>query len=105
MLLLASLGNINSPRSGGRSFHTICVGAASGNNDVRHTFDSCNVSILGIIIIAIIIAIIVVIIFVIVDVTMSNEEKSSCSLHLRLMQRQHPLSPIIVFVKTILKNM
>ena len=69
MLLLASLGNINSPRSGGRSFHTICVGAASGNNDVRHTFDSCNVSILGIIIIAII----VVIIFVIVDVTMSNE--------------------------------
>ena len=65
----ALVGNINSPRLAGRSFHTICVGAASGNNDVRHTFDSCNVSILGIIIIAII----VVIIFVIVDVTMSNE--------------------------------
>ena len=60
------LGNINSPRSGGRSFHTICVGAASGNNDVRHTFDSCNVSILGVIIIAIII-------FVIVDVIMGNK--------------------------------
>ena len=40
---LPLLGNINSPRLGGRSFHTICVGAASGNNDVRHTFTSCNV--------------------------------------------------------------
>ena len=40
------LGNINSPRLGCRSFHTICVGAASGNNDVRHTFTSCNVIII-----------------------------------------------------------
>ena len=63
------LGNINSPRLGCRSFHTICVGAASGNNDVRHTFDSCNVGILGIIITAIIVAII----FVTVDITMSNK--------------------------------
>ena len=60
------LGNINSPRLGCRSFHTICVGAASGNNDVRHTLDSCNVSILGVIIIF-------VSIVVIVDVIMSNE--------------------------------
>ena len=45
------LGNINSPRLGCRSFHTICVGAASGNNDVRHTFPSCNLIIINIIII------------------------------------------------------
>ena len=51
------VGNINSPRLAGRSFHTICVDAASGNNDVRHTFTSCNVVILIFIIILVIIII------------------------------------------------
>ena len=67
------LGNINSPRLGCRSFHTICVGAASGNNDVRHTFPSCNLIIINIIIIpscnVIIIVIISMVIKFIVDIT------------------------------------
>ena len=57
------VGNINSPRLAGRSFHTICVDAASGNNDVRHTFTSCNVVILIIIIFIFIIILVIIIIF------------------------------------------